>query len=85
VGRGTKYEMLTEADILKNGCRFEKCYVFENENLTCMLFPFEEVQLEMGKLAMWRLQTHGEFGGTWLTDYVPNRLGGFAAEQKKPE
>ena len=34
-------EMLTEADILKNGSRFEKCYAFKNENLTCMLFPFE--------------------------------------------
>lgn len=42
----------------------------------------------MGKLAMWRLQTHEQFGGTWLSDYVPNRLGGFTAEneqvQKKP-
>ena len=45
-------EMLTEADILKNGSRFEKCYAFENENLTCMLFPFEDVQLDIGKLAM---------------------------------
>lgn len=26
---------------------------------------------------MWRLQTHELFGGTWLSDYVPNRLGGF--------
>ena len=42
-------EMLTEEDILKNGSRFEKCYAFKNENLTCMLFPFEDVQL-----AMWR-------------------------------
>ena len=70
-------EMLTEADILKNGSRFEKCYAFENENLTCMLFPFEDVQLDIGKLAMWRLQTHDQFGGKWLSDYVPNRLGGF--------
>ena len=39
----------------------------------------------MGKLAMWRLQTHGAFGGTWLSDYVPNRLGGFrSARQEKP-
>ena len=30
---------------------------------------------------MWRLKTHGEFGGTWLSDYVPNRLGGFASEE----
>ena len=39
---------------------------------------------------MWRLQTHEQFGGTWLSDYVPNRLGGFieeqpAQEQKKPD
>ena len=26
---------------------------------------------------MWRLKTHEMFGGTWLSDYVPNRLGGF--------
>lgn len=78
-------EILTEADILKNGSRFEKCYAFKNENLTCMLFPFEDVQLDIGKLAMWRLQTYEQFGGTWLSDYVPNRLGGFISEQKKPE
>ncbi len=78
-------EMLTEADILKNGSRFEKCYAFKNENLTCMLFPFEDVQLDIGKLAMWRLQTHDQFGGKWLSDYVPNRLGGFISEQKKLE
>ena len=60
-------EMLTEADILKNVSRFEKCYAFKNENLTCMLFPFEDVQL-----AMWRLQTYDQFGGIWLLDYVPN-------------
>ena len=41
----------------------------------------------MGKLAMWRLQTHDQFGGTWLSDYVPNRLGGFEKEQvpQKPK
>ena len=31
----------------------------------------------MGRLAMWRLRTHEDFGGTWLSDYVPNKLGGF--------
>ena len=30
---------------------------------------------------MWRLRTHETFGGTWLSDYVPNRLGGF---EEKP-
>ena len=29
--------------------------------------------------------THGEFGGTWLSDFVPNRLGGFLeARAEKP-
>ena len=41
----------------------------------------------MGRLAIWRLQTHPHFGGTWLSDYVPNRLGGFVQEQEntKPD
>ena len=43
----------------------------------------------MGKLAMWRLHSHEQFGGTWLSDYVPNRLGGFvdkaAPEREKPD
>jgi hypothetical protein len=34
---------------------------------------------------MWRLQTHEQFGGTWLSDYVPNRLGGFVSENEQTE
>ena len=73
-------DMLTESGILQNESRFEKAYTFKNENLTCLLFPFDDVQLDVGKLAMWRLQTHEQFGGTWLSDYVPNRLGGTKTE-----
>ena len=29
---------------------------------------------------MCRLSTYGNFAGTWLSDYVPNRLGGFVHE-----
>ena len=36
----------------------------------------------MGKLAMWRLHSHEQFGGTWLSDYVPNRLGSFISEHE---
>lgn len=81
--------MFTELGILLDGTKFEQVSVFENDGLTCILYPFEDVKLSMGKLAVWRLQTHGEFGGTWLSDYVPNRLGGFtkAAGQRteKPD
>ena len=50
---------------------------------TCC-FPFEGVKLDIEKLAMWRLQTHEQIGGTWLSDYVPNRLGGFVQEEQRP-
>ena len=78
-------DMLTEAGILQNGSKFESCSVFSGEGCTCILFPFEGVELDVGKLAMWRLQTHEQFGGTWLSDYVPNRLGGFVNEELSQE
>jgi len=78
-------EMLTEAEILRNGSRFEKAYTFKNEGLTCLMFPFEDMELDVGKLAMWRLQTHEMFSGTWLTDYVDNKLNGFIQEPSKPK
>lgn len=80
-------EILTEEDILKKGARFEEAYTFQHDGLTCLLFPFkQDMELDMGKLAVWRLGTHSTFGGTWLSDYVPNRLGGFVQvqEQKEP-
>jgi len=82
-------ELLTEVGILQNGSRFENISSFQYEELTCLLYPFEGVDLNIGKLAMWRLQTHADLGGTWLSDFVPNRLGGFlgepAAEPEKPD
>lgn len=74
-------EMLTKAEILQNGSKFENVSVFQNGDITNLLFDFEGVDIYVGKLAMWRLQTHSDFGGTWLSDYVPNRLGGFTQEQ----
>lgn len=74
-------EMLTEEHILRNGSKFEGCFSFEHDGLTCLLFPFESVNVDMGRLAIWRLKTHDTFGSTWLSDYVPNRLGGFDTSQ----
>ena len=79
--------LFTEAGILLNGRTFqaENVSVFQNGELTNMLFPFEGVKLDMGRLAVWRIGTHDQFGGTWLSDYVPNRLGGFEKEQAPPQ
>ena len=73
--------LLTEAGILLEGSKFEDVSSFQRDGVTCLLFPFEGAKLDAGRLAMWRIQTHEQFGGTWLSDYVPNRLGGFAQEQ----
>ena len=76
-------EILAQECILKKGAGFEEAYTFRHDGLTCMLFPFKEnMELDMGKLAIWRLASYSTFGGTWLSDYVPNRLGGFIQEQK---
>lgn len=80
-------DLLTREGILLNGSRFEAVSVFQNGELTHLLFPFEGVELDAGRLAMWRLQTRDQFGRMWLSDYVPNCLGGFVPEQKaaKPD
>ena len=79
-------ELLTKEGILQNGTKFENAYVFQNEGVTNILFPFEEnVQVDIGKLAMWRLMTHSNFSGKWLSDYVDNRLGGFIRATQKPD
>ena len=76
--------MFREANILKDGSKFDKCYVFSHKDHTCMLFPFENTDLDVARLAMWRLRSYELFGGTWLSDYVPNYLGGFIEEDKEP-
>ena len=79
-------DLLTEEGILLDGTKFHDCSTFKHDGLTCLLFPFsDDVKINVGKLAMWRLQTHDNFGGTWLSDYVPNRLGGFLPAEQEQE
>lgn len=73
--------MLTENGIFLDDTKFENVSVFKSDGVTCILYHFEDVHLDIGKFAMWRLQTHTSFAGTWLSDYVDNKLGGFESEQ----
>ena len=68
-------EMLTDEGILLDGDKFSDVYSFEHDGTTNLLFSMDDVKLNVGKLAMWRLGSHETFGGTWLSDYLPNRLG----------
>jgi hypothetical protein len=76
-------EMLAKENILLEGDTFKNVSVFEHDGLTNLFFSLEKVKLDWNKLAMWRLQTHDNFGGTWLSDYVPNRLGDFIIEKEQ--
>ncbi len=78
-------EALTQEGILLNGSQFQNISTFQHDGLNCLLFDFEGADLDIGKFAMWRLQTHEAIGGTWLSDYVTNNLGGFVHQQQKPD
>lgn len=84
---GGMNRLLTKKGILVEGTKFTKVYTFRHEGKTCLLFPFDKnVKLNLGKLTLWRLTSHEQFGGTWLSDYVDNRLGGFVREEQiKPD
>ena len=78
-------DILTENGILLDDTKFDNVSVFQNEGVTCILYPFDNVHLDVGRLPMWRLQSYTAFAGTWLSDYVDNKLGGFEPEQNKAE
>ena len=78
-------EMLTEEGILLDGDTFKDVSSFEHGGMTNLLFNMDDVKLHIGKLAMWRLQTHSAFGGTWASDYVENKLGGYVATPQAQE
>ena len=46
-------EMLTKAGILKDGSQFENVAAFQHGELTCLLYPFDDVKLDIGKLALY--------------------------------
>jgi len=79
--------LLTEQGILLHGDKFKNIVAFEHNGLTNLLFPMDNVKLDAGKLAMWRLSSHEQFGGTWLSDYLEKQLRIEPKQQgiKKPE
>ena len=67
-------KQLTLDGILQNGSEFTEYYAFEHEGLKNILFSMDNVDLDIGRLAAWRLQTRSTFGGYWLSDYLPNKF-----------
>lgn len=78
-------KLLTEQGILLEGDTFKEVSRFNYDGRTNLIFHMDGVKLDIGKLAMWRLQTHQQLGGTWLSDYLPNRLGVVPGEHQEKE
>lgn len=77
--------LLTEQGILLEGDTFKEVSSFEHEGCTNLIFHMDDVKLDMGKLAIWRIQTNEQFGGMWLSDYLHNRLGGLSEQKLEAE
>ena len=76
-------EILTREGILRDGSAFENVMEFENRGVTNLLFPFDGVNLDVERLALWRLENQATFDVMWLSDYADNYLGG--AKREMPE
>lgn len=66
--------MLSEEKIIPAGFKFKNVYSFKKDDLTNMLFSLDEENINMSKLAIFRLKLREEFGAMWLSDYVDNYL-----------
>ena len=77
--------LLKEEGILIGDSKFHEVLVFEHEGLTNLLFTFDGVCIDVGRLAIWRIRTRTQFGSTWLSDYVENQLGGFSDSVQRPD
>lgn len=76
--------LLEERGVFEKGTGFREAQTFRRNGLTNLLLPFkEDMKLDMGRLAMWRLETYNAFGSMWLSDYVDIHLGGPLDEQKE--
>ena len=76
-------EILTREGILRGGSAFENVMEFKNRGVTNLLFPFDCVDLDAERLALWRLKNRQTFDVMWLSDYADNYLSP-PEEAKKP-
>ena len=61
-------QMLTEEGILLNGSTFSQVSAFKHEESTNLIFHFtNDVEINIGKLAIWRIATHQNWNAKWLS------------------
>jgi len=65
-------DMLKEEEIVSDTFSFDEVYSFENNNLTNMAFALNNKDINMGRLATFRVRIRSNFGAMWLSDYIDN-------------
>lgn len=68
-------KLLVDKGIVKSGKELSNIASFKYNDLTCLVFLLDNAELDMSKLAMWRLATRDIFGSMWLSDFIDNYLG----------
>lgn len=65
-------DMLKEEKIVSDTFLFDEVYSFENNNLTNMAFALNNKDINIGRLATFRVRIRSTFGAMWLSDYIDN-------------
>lgn len=66
--------MFIENDIASDGFKFDECYSFEHGGTTNIAFGLSNKDINIGRLAIVRLNINESFGAMWLSDYIDNEL-----------
>ena len=65
-------DLLKDNDIVPADFQFKEVYSFENGDLINLAFALNDKNINMGKLALFRLEIRDVFGAMWLSDYIDN-------------
>ena len=65
-------KMFKKEKVIPSDFTFNEVYTFQNGDLTNMLFALNSEDIDIGRLAILRLQMRFEFGSMWLSDYIDN-------------
>ena len=74
--------MLKDEGIVSDSFSFSRVYSFKNNELTNLLFPLNDKNITIEKLAIFRLHIREQFGAMWLSDYIDN---GYIKDIEKPK
>lgn len=65
-------DLLKDEGIVNDSFSFDNIYFFENNDLANLIFTLDSKDINMSKLAIFRLKIRNDFGAMWLSDYIDN-------------